>query len=678
MKQNRELISREAFSNPDKKYRGLRIVHEYTAPRGDSYEEKARIIKEIGWGGVVTNDYWDENYLTDKNTLNELNSFVQALHKEGLRVWIYDEKGYPSGSAGGLTVKEDGLHQAINLWQFTVEGNGSGSETFDLPKDFIKLISISILSEGKYTLVNGDVCDDKITFNGVEGDWKAYIYCVMKYDHSYNTYAQSYPNLINREAVKSYIDVTFETYLNSIDNFEEIVEAIFDDEPYLTATRHTADASEKYPAIPYDYDIFDTFKAKYGYDIVPLLPLVFNSFEPEAQRARAQYFSHVGDLFCESFFEQIAEWCRAHNTILSGHLLLEEEMKYHIPVHGDYIQCSHRMGYPGFDILNPRPAQYIEWISTGAKYASSPAWLDDKERVFMEICPVHDSAEWATNHLDYALGTMTFVYFDGGNQLASYYGQANDSAESGRPFNEYIGRMGSLVVGAQNKNQVAVFYAIDAVGAAYVPPVTQHIYHPNERARVNDELVSRLALSIRAKGLDYVFLDEESMAKGSLADNALKVGNFDFNTIIVPHATVMDIKTARMLDKLIENGVNVIFVDEMPSLAFMAEDQAELETIMKKHESGLKTDVQSAVDAITATVKLTVSSSSVYVSPYEKDGTEFYFLANASDADQDVTFNYDGAARYRIYDPATAEITEADKGYTVRSYRGIFVQPILD
>ena len=67
-----------------------------------------------GFGGVVTNPPHDASYLQAPETLETLNDVVQALHAKGYRVWLYDEKGYPSGSAGDLIaafLKEEPISQ---------------------------------------------------------------------------------------------------------------------------------------------------------------------------------------------------------------------------------------------------------------------------------------------------------------------------------------------------------------------------------------------------------------------------------------------------------------------------------------------------------------------------------------------------------------------------------------
>ncbi len=675
--QNTQLIDNNAFLSPDNKYRGLQIVHDFSSLSGGSYSEKAQTVINCGWGGVITNDGWTGKYLQSERKLENLNEFVQAVDDAGMRVWLYDEKGYPSGSAGDLTVSANEDYIAVRINQHTVSGKGAGEVSLPLPENFKKLISISLNSGGKYTVVEGKVENDKIVFNGVDGGWTAQVYFVEKH-YEVNSYFKTYPNLLNKDAVKKFIEVTHQTYGDSIESFSDIVEAFFTDEPALQATKHYSKSDFTSPVIPYVDGIFESFEEKFGYDLVPKLPLLFYSQTDEAIRVRANFYSHVGDLLAESYFGQIEEWCKEHGVKSSGHLLLEEQMIYHIPIYGDYMQCSIEMGYPGFDILNVRPKNYIESMSTGGKYASSPAWLYGKERVFVEICPVHDPKEFATNHLDYALGTMTFAYFDGGNQVGSYYGRANNEPETGKIFNEYIGRMGSMLVGAQNKNEVAIYYTIDSVGGAYIAPNTQNVYNPDEFAKVNDKLVGEITSELRNNGLDYVFLDDNSLINGTVKDNALEVNNFAFKTIIVPRATVMDISTANAIDKLIQSGVNVVFVGEMPRVAFLEKDQQALKEFSQKYGNKCIASANQIMDFVKVTPELIVDSNgTIFVSPYEKDGVKFFFLANASANDLKSTFNYEGAINYRIYDPLTGEISEVNE-YSIPSYRGIFVQPIIE
>ena len=677
--QNDYLVEQEDFTNPKNKYRALEIVHDYMALKGEDYEAKAQNVIDKGFGGLITNDAWNAKYLQDEDQLQRINKIIKAAKDKGLRVWLYDEYGYPSGSAGDLVCKDNEDYKAVYLHQITVQGSGTGQQSVDIPENFVKVNSVSIMQEDKYVLADGVVENGKIKFNGVQGKWTAYIYSVVLYDHGRDGYSETYPNLLNKDAVKKFIDVTYQKYCDTVDDFPKIIEAFFTDEPQLCATRNIFTYDLKNPVIPYDYDIFETFKAKFGYDIVPLLPLVFNSQNDTAKRLRANFYSHVGDLISENYFGQITAWCKENGAMLSGHLLLEEQMYFHAPLYGDYMQCSNNMGAPGFDILGSRVTTYLEGGSTGAKYAASSAWLNNKERVFIEICPVDNAEDFPTNHLDYILGLMTFAYFDGGNQVASYYTQANAEIETGQAFNNYVSRLGSILVESQNKNEIAVYYGIDSVAGSYIAPETQSVWSADEFSKVNDKFVTDLTRGLRERGYDYVFVDNEAIEKATITEDALNIGEFNFKTVIVPRVSVLDIKVMRVFDALIEKGVNVIFAGALPTIAFMEQDQAELDTLAKKHNNNFAFDLNSVYSKITVErpFKATTTDATIYVSPYDLQGTKFFYLANASTVDAKVSFNYKGARAYRVYDALTGEITEVKDSYSIKSYRGIFVQPLI-
>jgi len=76
-------------------------------------------------------------------------------------------------------------------------------------------------------------------------------------------------------------------------------------------------------------------------------------------------------------------------------------------------------------------------------------------------------------------------------------------------------------------------------------------------------------------------------------------------------------------------------------------------------------------------LRVSTSARFVYVSPYEKDGVRFFFLANTFKKDAEVKLSFEGAVGYRIYDPVSGEIYEVEDTATVQSCRALFVQPLL-
>ena len=67
--------------------------------------EELSTIKHEGYDGIVTNAAFADGYLKNSENMMLLEETVRICDKIGLRVWIYDEKYYPSGAAGTMTLE---------------------------------------------------------------------------------------------------------------------------------------------------------------------------------------------------------------------------------------------------------------------------------------------------------------------------------------------------------------------------------------------------------------------------------------------------------------------------------------------------------------------------------------------------------------------------------------------
>ena len=89
----------EQWQDPSATLRPLQIVHGLDLSNQASY-----LRDSCGLGGVVCN-VGGENYLNSEEEWSQLVKGVRSMHENNLRVWIYDELGYPSLSAGGLVLE---------------------------------------------------------------------------------------------------------------------------------------------------------------------------------------------------------------------------------------------------------------------------------------------------------------------------------------------------------------------------------------------------------------------------------------------------------------------------------------------------------------------------------------------------------------------------------------------
>ena len=74
--QNALLISPEDFKNPANEFRALHIEHGY--PSG-SIEERVKQLKDLGFGGVATNDLFTPDYLRSEDSLARFNEILHSF-----------------------------------------------------------------------------------------------------------------------------------------------------------------------------------------------------------------------------------------------------------------------------------------------------------------------------------------------------------------------------------------------------------------------------------------------------------------------------------------------------------------------------------------------------------------------------------------------------------------------
>ena len=96
----------------DFKFTALNVKDDYSIIDSLDYEGKVENIKQrldrlhrLGYGGVVMNvDY--REYLERSDAFDLFFECAKYAKQLGMRVWIYDEQYYPSGAAGGLTLRD--------------------------------------------------------------------------------------------------------------------------------------------------------------------------------------------------------------------------------------------------------------------------------------------------------------------------------------------------------------------------------------------------------------------------------------------------------------------------------------------------------------------------------------------------------------------------------------------
>ncbi|MCF7734376.1 MAG: hypothetical protein K9N23_22025, partial [Akkermansiaceae bacterium] len=92
------------FADPPAATRIQKIIHGWP---DDPTAQDALIasLERQGFGGVVCNLSFDQ-YLESEPKWEAFTRAVRTAKHAGMAMWLYDERGYPSGNAGGLTLRD--------------------------------------------------------------------------------------------------------------------------------------------------------------------------------------------------------------------------------------------------------------------------------------------------------------------------------------------------------------------------------------------------------------------------------------------------------------------------------------------------------------------------------------------------------------------------------------------
>ena len=664
-------------------HRPLKLMHGYTMDFFDfssvgivDYGEQCKIIEQgidelinLGYGGIVTNICFD-NYFGDDTAKKLLKHKIEYCKKRGIRVWIYDERGYPSGKAGGLTLQKNPDFEARGIVGIFGEAKPGESVSIAFPHGHEKVIAayaydgtclddIEIESAVPVaTRANGDL-DYENTSGGAK--FVAYIVSKRLYEgtHAERNYddARRYPDLMNRAAGAEFVSNTYEAYKEIAgEYFGDTIEAFFTDEPSclayylpkLPAKVHDA-IDETIPLLPvvnWTGDFRERFCELYGYEIDRYLPYVFGGNAPKAFDIREDYHNAVSKFYEEGFFAQIGDFCKKNNVAFSGHLLMEESLNLHTPFEGNFFHQLRHMDYPGIDMLTSIP-ESVFGAAQVPKLVASVACLNGKKHVMSEASGYVETIIGKQKlSFEQMAGACVLQYALGVDTFTSYYQRDIIDEPNYRLWNETLGRIDELMGEGTQKAKVLLYYPIETAHRNYVPQYgfdksSEEYFKRHDFSFYNRSLAAsaswgELSRCLLKNQIDYFMVDFETLQSAKIGEGKINInenGN-DFEVLVLPACDITD-KLSELLKKLCEKNIKVIDVSAYESEGAMLE--------------GLR-----------ASVKLDVSlkprADIVYMKKEGESGTNYLFV-NIRDIEAATTVELCIENRHNLYmyNPITDE-----------------------
>ncbi|MBM7708259.1 glycosyl hydrolase [Enterococcus lemanii] len=227
---------------------------------------------------------------------------VEQATELNMKVILYDEGMYPSGSANGHVVRTHPEYASKGIYVTRVEDYKKDCKGFRKVLFFFKWINqtvfeVATIEQATHVLVHEDSGG---TIRGIHFG-----------EDDGEVSAPPSADLLNPKACRLFIDYTHEEYFKHLSPyFGNTIQGFFTDEPAILGRNHHSKMR------PYNEYLAEKLK-KIGIGMKDLPKLFLDN--PERQKITEKYQSCVTDQLEESYYQPISNWCTNHQIYLTGH-----------------------------------------------------------------------------------------------------------------------------------------------------------------------------------------------------------------------------------------------------------------------------------------------------------------------------------------------------------------------
>ncbi len=577
----------EEFQNPGKEHRGTPFWSWNTKLDLDCLEWQVEQFREMGMGGfyIHTRVGLDTEYMGPEYM--ECVKRAAALAKEkNLFCCLYDEDRWPSGFGGGKVTR----HRKYRSKNLLITPFRKGTKTYAI-RNFDSMASPSPQGNGQFlaayevelhpdgTLKTyrrcGEVLQDGTGQNAALGEENAlaagqtriwYVYLETAHDSPWFNH-QSYADTLNPEAVRYFLEMTHEKYCQAVGGeFGKTIPAIFTDEPQFGKKRCLGNANfQEEVMLPFTEDFPESFEKAYGEDLLDHLPeLLWELPGGAVSQYRYRYHNHLTERFARAYSDQIGEWCAQHEIRLAGHMMEEPTLQSQTQAVGEAMRGLRGFSLPGIDML----CDAREY--TTAKQAESVCHQYGREGVVSELYGVTNwdfdfrghklQGDWqaalGVTHRVHHLNWMSM----GGEAKRDYPAAIGFQSPWYKEYGmieTHFARMNTAMKRGQALVRIGVIHPIESFWLLFGPN-----QQTGQKRREADQRFQDVTNWLLFNQLDFDYLSE-SLLPGLWNDG--KVGQMDYDSVVVPGCLTLRRTTLDILKQLRTAGKKIIFMGKVPA-----------------------------------------------------------------------------------------------------------------
>ena len=687
--EDRDLAAR--FADPPPSARLLRILH----AQSDDPVQQNSILSQLaaqGFGGFAGNVAF-KGYVEDPTKWPPFERGVKLAKDAGMTLWLYDECGYPSGSAGDLTLRGHPEWAARGLLVAETNLCGGVVSLALPPGSLVSAVALPRAS-GRILLdkavdLSSRISQGRLNWQAPEGNW--YVAAMtddLIYEGTHAAISLAYKkpciNLLMPEPTARFLEVTHERYAEHLGrDLGKYFASTFTDEPSL---QNYWFRPMPYRVLPWSDNLPGAFKQRHGVELQPLLPALLTDAGPQGAAARYMFWDTWAELVSENYVGQIQRWCQKHNIASGGHLLMEESLVSHVSFYGDFFRCIRRMDAPGIDCLTSLPEQ-VHWDI--ARLVRSVADLQEHSLVMCEVSDHSqryrregDTRPVITVTEDQIRGTCHRLLWGGINTLTSYYRFKDLDDDQLRRLNTEIGRCSTMLAGGHTVCDIAVLYPVESVWPEFTPgkrgatgePVANRIEH----------VFDSVGASLYQANREFNYIDARALVEAKSGQGCLTHGDLRWQVLLLPMCDTLPLEAWERIHDFWRKGGAVIAVGarpanterEFPSAAvqqmadaIFGKGDAPVFTSNKAGGVGILLPVGMAalvpqmVDSVLGRDAWTSDvDGPIRITHRRVDGHDVYFVMNDSSENWSGEIHFNGEGVAEQWNPVTGEMSSLKNG----------------
>ena len=548
----------ELFRNPASEYRGAPFWAWNSRLTADELCRQIDIFRKMGFGGfqMHVRTGLENEYLSDE-FMSLIRTCVDRARDEKMLAWLYDEDRWPSGAAGGKVTREMKFRARHLTFAPSLRDDEKGTllACYD-----IKLDADGFLASYKRIDAAKEAQGNK---------W----YAILRLNETERWFnGQTYVDTLNKEAIERFIEITHERYKEFVsDEFGKTVPAVFTDEPQFTRKEVLNNSFDKTEiSLPWTGKVNQLYTELYGEDIFSTLPELFWDLpDGRISVARYRYHDMISELFARSFADTVGKWCADNRIALTGHMMSEPTLQSQTSALGEAMRSYRSFQLPGIDMLCNRHE------FTTAKQAQSAAHQFGREGILSELYGV---TGWECDFRTYkhqgdwqaALGVTVRVphlswYSMKGEAKRDYPASLHYQSPWYKEYPEienHFARVNTAMTRGKPIVRVGVIHPVESFWLHWGPNDKSALL----RDSLNDRFMS-VTRWLLTGSIDFDFISESLLPSLCAHGSApLKVGEMDYDYIIVPGCETLRSSTYRLLNEFCNAGGKLIIMGEAPAL----------------------------------------------------------------------------------------------------------------